>query len=122
MIQVEGPRRVCGIHVLRRDNLVYPGGKMSFTKSVATSITGTVTVDAQIVSAAVGFNVTQTYTVTDEQTVTISPNYSRAEVSAYANYDIWQYDIYKKRIFWDSKEGYGSVSKPVGVCFNIVYS
>ncbi|MCP3775100.1 restriction endonuclease [Paenibacillus sp. MZ04-78.2] len=119
---IEGPRRGCGIHALRRDNLVYPGGEMSFTDSVAASITGTVTVDAQIVSAAVGFNVTQTFSVTDKQTVTIPSNYSRAEVSAYANYDIWQYDIYKKGIFWDSKEGYGSVSKPVGVCFNIVYS
>ncbi|GLI09646.1 hypothetical protein YDYSG_56780 [Paenibacillus tyrfis] len=119
---VQGPRRGCGIHPLRRDNLVYPGGKMSFTESVATSITGTVTVSAEIVSAAVGFNVTQTFTVTDEQNVTIPPAYSRAEVTAYANLDIWQYDIYKKGWFSDSYEGYGAVSKPVGVCFNIVYS
>lgn len=119
---VQGPRRGCGIHPLRRSNLVYPGGKMTFTESVAASVTGTVTVDAQIVSAAVGFNVTQTFSVTDEQTVTIPSNYSRAEVTAYANLDIWQYDIYKKGLFWDSYEGYGSASKPVGVCFNIVYS
>ncbi|KPV56461.1 hypothetical protein QJ48_27580 [Paenibacillus sp. A3] len=75
-----------------------------------------------MVSAAVGFNVTQTYTVTDEQNDTIPSNYSRAEVTAYANLDIWQYDIYKKGLFWDSYEGYGSASKPIGVCFNIVYS
>ncbi|WP_339324377.1 hypothetical protein [Paenibacillus sp. FSL W8-0194] len=95
---------------------------MSVSQGVSATYGGSVSVSAKIVSAAVNFSVTSTYTVSDSQTVTIPSGKTRAEVIAHPIYDIYQYDIWEKDLFFDDSVGYGHADKPVGVCFDVIYS
>ncbi|BFH12626.1 restriction endonuclease [Paenibacillus melissococcoides] len=116
---IEGPREACGSQVIRLSYFDYPGGTMSVTESVQASYGGSVSVSAELVSAAVNFNVTNTFTVSDTQNIQV-PYGKRAKVTAYPTSQVYQYDVYKKGILSDSYEGYGYAEKPVGVCFNVI--
>ncbi|MGW1809596.1 hypothetical protein [Streptomyces sp. NPDC002078] len=106
----------CGTNVIQKTS---GAGKttltMSVQKSVATKWSATASISAGAVSAGMGFDVTRTYTVTD-QTAFDVPKGKFGTIEAYPLYDL--YGFYESSIVDGKKIGTGKVLKPVGVCFN----
>ncbi|GAC41705.1 hypothetical protein [Paenibacillus popilliae] len=118
---VEGPREGCGQVMIRNSYYEYPGGSMSvFSENVQASYGGSASVPAEIISAAVNFNVSESFSVSDTQDVQI-PYGKKANIKAYPMVNIWKFDVYEKDIFSDSyQQGTGWAEKLSGVCFSVI--
>ncbi|MFD4416035.1 hypothetical protein ACFVXA_29430 [Streptomyces sp. NPDC058246] len=106
----------CGTNVIQKTS---GQGKtvltMSVQKSVATKWSATATISASAVTAGMGFDVTRTYTVTN-QTAFDVPRGKFGQIEAYPLYDVYGFN--EVRATDGHKIGTGRVLKPVGVCFN----
>lgn len=116
---VEGPREGCGQEMIRNSYYEHPGGSMSVSENVQASYGGSTSISTEIISAAVNFNVTESFSVSDTQSVQI-PYGKKANIKAYPILNIWQFDVYERGIFSDSYKDTGWAEKPVGVCFSVV--
>ncbi|MFJ2774356.1 hypothetical protein [Streptomyces sp. NPDC087300] len=86
---------------------------MTVSKSVSSEVSTEVGIDYKIVSAAVGFKVTKSYTVEDQTRFEVPKN-KFGYIEAYPLYDKYTFSIYKGT----KKKGEGTALRPVGVCFN----
>ncbi|MEU5686265.1 hypothetical protein [Streptomyces venezuelae] len=86
---------------------------MTVSKSVSSEVSTEVGIDYKIVSAAVGFKVTKSYTVEDQTRFEVPKN-KFGYIEAYPLYDKYTFSIYQG----SKKKGEGTALRPVGVCFN----
>jgi hypothetical protein len=89
--------------------------KLAVTESVSATYNTEVGISVEIINAKVGFNVTKSYTIMQENQVDTKGKHTR--INAYAEYDGYSFDIRHDGIFKDTLEGRGTALKPVGVCF-----
>ncbi len=107
-----------------RSSTYGPGGQgtMTFTESVEAKVSTSVSVDASVVTAGVGFDVSESYSVSDSYTSRTLDSNERVLVEAWAYHNKKEYDIIKSPLFGsDSKVGTGSAHKPVGIRFMATY-
>ncbi|MFJ3310061.1 hypothetical protein ACIPSA_45090 [Streptomyces sp. NPDC086549] len=106
----------CGTNVIQKTS---GHGKttltMSVQKSVATKWSATASISAGAVSAGMGWDVTKTYTVTDQTAFSV-PSGKFGTIEAYPLYDVYSFNETSK--VDGGKLGTGRALKPVGVCFN----
>ncbi|MEV8321284.1 hypothetical protein AB0Q95_44770 [Streptomyces sp. NPDC059900] len=86
---------------------------LTVEESVEAEVSTEVKVDAEVVSAGVGFSTTRKYGVSDQTRYEV-PKGKHGTIEAYPLYDNYPIKIYKN----GKKAGAGTVLKPVGVCFN----
>ncbi|GAA3084526.1 hypothetical protein ACFQ0X_00785 [Streptomyces rectiviolaceus] len=86
---------------------------LTVEESVETEVSTEIKVDAEVVSAGVGFSTTRKYGVSDQTRYEV-PKGKHGTIEAYPLYDNYPIKIYKD----GKKAGSGTVLKPVGVCFN----
>ncbi|TKI83859.1 hypothetical protein FC701_16130 [Bacillus mycoides] len=55
------------------------------------------------------------YSVTQSNTINTNGRY--AEISAYAEYTGYQFDVWQSGWFGDKEVGNGTALRPVGICF-----
>ncbi|MFE4573293.1 hypothetical protein [Paenibacillus chitinolyticus] len=108
----------CGANIIRTSYYQgpTPPSKMVISEKVASSFTSNTNVSASVVSAAVGFSVTSEFTVTDEYAFQV-PAGKTYEVIARPTNNITNFEVWEKGTFWDSHEGDGQASRPIGICF-----
>lgn len=108
----------CGSKVLRKSTYQPPSGKMTISTTVNASYSANVTVNAQIITAGVGFNVTEGYIVANEQPITV-PTGKTGTITAYPYYRVVDFNIMESKSwpFEDSVYGSGTAWEPIGVCF-----
>jgi hypothetical protein len=113
-VKAGSPSESCGLTKLEKTS---GAGKttlvLTVEKSVETEMSADVKVDAEVVSAGVGFSVTRKYTVADQTRYEV-PKGKFGYIEAYPLYDVYPITIYKS----GKKAGGGAVMKAVGVCFN----
>lgn len=88
---------------------------LEVSKGVATEVSTSVGVDAQVVSAGVGFNVTQSVTVTNKIEIELKEG-EFGEIYAFPMFESISFEIV------GSERGTGHVLRPVGVCFSPIRS
>lgn len=115
---LRGPSETCGVFPIRNSYFRPPGGSMTVSESSQASYGGNTSLSAEVISASVNFNVTDTFTVSDTQNIQV-PSGKTANVKAHLMYDSWNFDVYQKGVFSDSRVGYGNADKPSGVCFRV---
>ena len=93
----------------------YPGGTMVVSESVAATYSTSVSVGTDVLKSQLGFDVTKSYTLSDQQTVKV-PQGKRYKCRAYSNLRVYDFDIYLGTV----KKGTGSATQPIGVVF-VVY-
>lgn len=119
--KVTGPTKACGQNVLRRSIYSPPGGTMTVSEGVSASFTASVNLSAKVVNAGLSFSVTESFNVSDSQTVSIPSGKRSAEVTARPTLDVYSFEIWERDLFFDDYVGTGAAYKPVGVCFQVVY-
>lgn len=115
-VQYEGT--VCGLQVIQRTSGPGPGTlTISVTNTVSNSFISTVTISASIVSAAVGFNVTETESITDSYTMDV-PLGEIGYIEAHPYLDIYSFEVWDNPWYWwGSKVGEGEAYRVSGICF-----
>jgi len=109
-------KQMCGLNMIQEVSGAGPATlTISVSKAVAVQLSTSATISAPYVSAAVGFNVTQTQTVTNTDAYTV-PKGKFGVIQAYPLYDLYTFDIVDSR--FKARIGTGTARKPVGVCFN----
>ena len=103
-----------------------PGGSMTISESVATTVSfansasiegGTAELKA-VLKAEYGFSMTKKRSVSDTQNVKVPSGYKK-NVKAYVNNKIYSFEIWEDDIKYDDYIGKGTIKKPVGVIFTI---
>lgn len=105
----------CGLEVIRSS--WYPAGKATVTikDQVTAKYTTSVSFDFSLIKAAVGFDMTNKYNVSDEWSGTV-PKGEQWNIIASPTFLIKQFDMFR-----DGKNvGSGTAYKPIGVCFTVV--
>lgn len=124
-IKKKGSKEAKG-DLIRSSWYEYPSGSMSISESIAASYSfsntasvsgGTDELKAEI-SAAYGFSLTKTTTITDTQSVKVKKGYKR-NVKAYVNNMVYSFELWEDDVFSDDKIGSGTVKKPIGVVFQV---
>jgi hypothetical protein len=122
---ISGPREACGTKEICRNSATNRLNK-PITKSI--TLTGTVSntyslsvesgIDVEVasISAAVGFDVTAEWSMSDSTEVDLEPG-ETVNVKAIPLYDIYSYDVYYSS-FWtgNKKIGTGTAVETVGFC------
>ena len=122
---ISGPNAACGVKEICRNSATN-----HFTKPITKDITltGTVSntyslsvesgIDVEVasISAAVGFDVTAEWSMSDSTTVDLEPG-ETVNVAAMPLYDVYSYDVYQSS-FWtgNKKIGTGNAMETVGFC------
>ncbi|WP_411105152.1 hypothetical protein [Streptomyces sp. cmx-4-9] len=88
---------------------------LTVEKAVAATYTKEIGIEVKAISAGMGWSVTNTYTVKNENRYEV-PAGKWGVVQAFPLYDLYQGDVYN---LWGPDTGKDAyASKPVGVCFN----
>lgn len=122
---VTGPRSACGIQKICECAATNASGHTvtqtitlegSVSNTYTTSVESGVSVEVATISAAVGFDVTASWTMTVSAELELEPGES-ATVMAFPLYDLYQFDVYKKS-FWGTvtEVGSGIAYHTVGFC------
>ncbi|PTQ57883.1 MAG: hypothetical protein BSOLF_0394 [Candidatus Carbobacillus altaicus] len=116
-IQTTGTGQACGVEVLRDSYYYGPAtATMTVTESVSAKWSANVGISASVVNAGVGFDVTESYTVSDSYNINVPPGYV-AEIIAHPIYNVVTFDVwYDPMIGNPYKTGSGDAMKPIGVC------
>ncbi|MFF3068883.1 hypothetical protein [Kitasatospora sp. NPDC057936] len=108
--------QLCGTDLV--DGVSGPG-PMTLTltqaRSTATQWNASASINAGVLSAGIGFNVTDTVTKTETGSYTV-PDGKFGNLQAYPLYDYWTFEVYDGSVGWTV--GSGEVKKPVGYCYN----
>lgn len=114
---VSAPREFCSIPAIRTSYYGYPGGTMTVTDSISNTFSANVEVDAQVVSAGVGFSVTAESSISDSQDIVVNSG-EQKKVEAYAMGSITDYEVWDNP-WWRTayQVGSGSATRYTGVCF-----
>ncbi|MGG4499207.1 hypothetical protein [Brevibacillus reuszeri] len=115
-INVKSIGKACGSVPFRESSYSPPGGKMIISEKRDASYSVSVNVSVEIISAGVGFSVTEGFQVSDEQLIEV-PKGKLGVLRAYEKYQLITFDVMQKGLFGDKKIGQGTALKPVGVCF-----
>lgn len=117
LANVSAPREFCALPAIRTSYYTYPGGTMTVTDSISNTYSADVGVDAQVVSAGVGFSVTGTSSISDAQDVIVDQGTTK-RVQAYAMGSITDYEVWNDP-WWRGpyQVGSGSATRYTGVCF-----
>ncbi len=107
-----------GTEIIRQSTFKGPStATMSIKQGVSATWSSNTNISAETVSAALGFNVTKSYEVTDTYQIQV-PAGKTYTIIARPYYKVYNFEVwYDPLIGWDSKVGYGYAAKPVGVCF-----
>lgn len=115
-IKVKSSTNACSSESFRESFYEPPGGEMIVEESFSATYSSDVKVDAEIISAGVGFSVTKSYKVSDKQKVSV-PYGQTGVIRAYHYYRMVKFDVMESGWFSDSKIGEGYALQPIGVCF-----
>ncbi|MGH8964091.1 MAG: DUF6426 family protein [Actinomycetes bacterium] len=111
VVNVVSDGEVCGLSTLDYTSTIGPAKlALEVSKSVSTEVSTSVEVDAQVVSAGVGFNVTEAVTVVNKTEIDV-PAGQFAEIYAFPMFENLSFEIV------GSSTGKGYLLKPIGVCF-----
>ena len=114
-VQVVNPvsnGEICGLKVIDYTSANGPAKlALEVSKSVATEVSTSVGVDVQVVSAGVGFNVTESVTVTNKIEIEVAKG-EFGEIYAFPLFESISFEIV------GSERGTGHVLRPMGVCFS----
>lgn len=106
--------------VCHTDNIdeVTGGGPITLTltnsRAIASSYTASATVTASIISSAVGFSVTNTYTQTESGAYTV-PALKWGGIIAHPLYDVYGFEVIDPN--FNAVVGYGEALRPAGFCY-----
>lgn len=106
----------CGSKVIRNSFYAPPGGEMTISQGVQASYTSSVEISTSIISKAVGFQVTESYNVSDKQHIVV-PEGKRGELKAFPYYETKTFEIWELGVVYNKKIGDGTALFPFGVCF-----
>lgn len=122
---ISGPNAACGTKEICRNSAtnhyskpitkdITLTGRVSNTYSL--SVESGIDVEVASISAAVGFDVTAEWSMSDSTTVDLEPG-ETVNVKALPLYDIYSYDVYQSS-FWtgNKKIGTGKAMETVGFC------
>lgn len=116
VVNVVSNGEICGLRQIDYTSANGPAKlALEVSKSVATEVSTSVGVDVQVVSAGVGFNVTQTVTVTNKIEIEVADG-EFGEIYAFPLFESISFEIV------GSERGIGHVLRPVGVCFSPIRS
>ena len=93
---------------------------LSINRNVNATYSANVSVSSQIVSAGVGFSVTEGVSITATKTVKDTKRGTFYEIAAYAAYNTVFFDVIEDGLFGDRVIGSGYANQPIGACF-VVY-
>ena len=132
MDNITGPYLACGTDTIVK---VSAANNLDKTITKIITLTGTISntysqkldegvkIDVVKISAAVGFDVTKSWSISDSTGVELEPTEVDLEpgeivtVTAMPLYDVYSYDVMKTRLFQDPiKVGYGTAYETVGFC------
>jgi hypothetical protein len=107
---------VCGLKQIDYTSTNGPAKlALEVSKGVATEVSTSVSVDVQVVSAGVGFSVTESVTVTDKIEIEVAEG-QFGEIYAFPMFETISFEIV------GGERGTGHVLRPVGVCFSPIRS
>lgn len=112
--------------LLRSSWFEAPGGTLSVSESVETSVnfSNTASVEGGMkglkasLTASYGFNVSKSITCTDTQNVNVKKGCKR-NCKAYVNVKTYNYELWEDDQWYNDYVGKGSIKKPVGVIFTV---
>lgn len=108
--------QVCGLTQIDYTSTNGPAKlALEVSKGVATEVSTSMAVDAQVVSAGVGFSVTQSVTVANKIEIEVAAG-EFGEIYAFPMFEVISFSIV------GTSRGSGYVMKPVGVCFSPIRS
>lgn len=122
---VKAPKAACGAKEITRNSAVNNSNK-TITKTItltggvsntySTSVEGGLNVEVASISAAVGFDVTDSWEMSDSTEVVLQPR-ETVSVTAYPLYDVYRFDVINDPIFGGpEKIGYGDAFECKGFC------
>lgn len=107
--------------LIRSSKYEYPGGEMTVSETVDITFSSEVGLDAEVISAKVGFDVTKGVTVSDTQYIDIPNRGQTAICTAYTKLKHHTYDVIGDDVFLDDDLGTLTIDVPVGVSFTVDY-
>ena len=111
VVNVQDEGQSCGLDVIQTTSGLGPTTlALTVNKSVAIQVSASVEVKAAVISAGIGFSVTDQTSVTSSRTDNV-PAGKFEQLDAMTLYQNYSFDIA------GGKTGSGLVRKPVGVCF-----
>lgn len=125
---ITGPRQACGSKRICENSAVNyakePVMKTitlsgTVSNSHSLNVEGGIDVEIASISAAVGFNVERSWTMTDSTEVELEPG-QRVTVVAFPYWDVYSFDVMQSSIWGDKKVGYGDAMETFGFC-TVVY-
>ncbi|MBH9966086.1 hypothetical protein [[Bacillus] enclensis] len=108
----------CSSEFLQRNYYDAPGGWMRVSEGVKAEYSVNVGVDAEVISAGVGFSVTGTFEVTGQQDISLSSG-QQGSITAYRMNKTYSYEVWEDDAFSDDYIETGYAYKPSGVCFSV---
>ncbi|MEK5431226.1 hypothetical protein MKY88_10150 [Lysinibacillus sp. FSL R7-0073] len=114
-IKVTNTGQVCGVELIRSSYFPAGNAKMEINQKVRAQLSANVKVDLSVISAALGFDVSKEYMVTETWSDKV-PAGQTWNVVANPTYLSKQYDVYRD----GKRTGDGTALKPIGVCFGVI--
>lgn len=98
------------------------GGTLTLSQSVTVgnSFNAGESISAAIVSATVGYNVSQSWTTTASFSECITKDNHQTVINAYNRYMTRHYEVWKKGLFSDSLQTHGTSDRHVGFRFEVL--
>ena len=116
VVNVVSNGEICGLKQLDYTSANGPAKlALEVSKGVATEVSTSVDVNVEIISAGVGFKVTETVTVTNKIEIELKEG-EFGEIYAFPMFESISFEIL------GSERGVGHVLRPVGVCFSPIRS
>lgn len=107
----------CGIEPLWITTGKGPGTlRQARSYSISATFSTEVSVDAEFISASLGFDVTAEYTVEDGMELELEAG-EYGEIISYPMYRIYSFEIWEVDTFFDDYLGDGTAWKPIGICY-----
>ena len=105
--------------LLRSSDYPYPGGEMTISETIKTEYETKAGLDAEYVSALIGFSVSYEYTISDTFYIQVPEGFDRITANAYVKLNRYDFDVYEKDLFVDDYLGTGYVEEPIGVIVSL---
>ncbi|CAI6074664.1 hypothetical protein PAECIP112173_02338 [Paenibacillus sp. JJ-100] len=98
------------------------GGTLTLSQSVTVgnSFNTSIGISASVVSATVGYNVSQSWTTTASYSESISKDNHKTVINAYNRYMTRHFEVWKKGLFSDSLQTHSASDRHVGFRFDVL--